>query len=122
MPIIGSFDPENLSELKEKLIATNDKPDQEEYICEQVQAHLDKFGVPAYDQAITKIKDAPLTARKCIVFLIKGEFLVGTPSSKTDGGDTSWTSVSTEWQAQLVENESTLRLQKNTAVVIIELN
>jgi hypothetical protein len=40
MPITDFFDPENLPELKKKLIATNYKPDQEEYICGQVQSHV----------------------------------------------------------------------------------
>jgi len=122
MPITVSFDPQNLPELQKKLIATNYKPGQEEYICQQVQSHLNKWGDPAYLQSPTKIEKFSLPAKKCIVFLIRGNFSVGSPSSEADGGDTNWESVSTEWQGQLVENESTLRLQKETAVVIIELN
>ena len=68
---------------------------------------LERRGPASYQQTEEGFRDVPLTAAKCIVFLIRGNFKVGGDITSRGG------------EGHLVENEGTIQLQSYTAVVII---
>jgi hypothetical protein len=57
---------------------------------------------------VDTVKDVPLTAKKCIVFLIGGKFKVGDDTATIRG------------VGHPVENEEKIQLQTYTIVVIID--
>jgi len=105
MPVIESIKPQNRKDLERKIKAT--KPGEESTILEDVQTHLEKWGSASYRQTEEGTRDVDLTASKCIIFLITGEFKVGEVEITTAG------------EGHVVENETKIQLQPYTAVAII---
>jgi hypothetical protein len=70
---------------------------------------LGESGYATYEQATTDTRDVALTG-KCIVFLIRGAFEVGEEKIHGNG------------LAYPIEDESSIRLQQKTVVVIIKKN
>jgi hypothetical protein len=68
---------------------------------------LGKWGSASYQQTEEDTRDVPLTAGKCVIFLITGKFQVGAVEINRAG------------EGHLVENETTIQLQTYTAVAII---
>ncbi|KAL5313248.1 hypothetical protein ACEPPN_018981 [Leptodophora sp. 'Broadleaf-Isolate-01'] len=107
MPVGTSIRPRDLRELNDKVLKTI--PGKEEYlILEYVQSHLGIRGHAVYDQARENIKDVNLSATKCIIFLLGGQFKVGEEL------------VTERGIGYTVENENMIQLQRYTIVVIID--
>ena len=66
--------------------------------------------LPVYQQSPYGAREGKLTAEKCVVFLIRGQFKVGGRNDYEKG------------QAQVVEDEKTIQLEQGAAVVIINLD
>jgi len=107
MPVIGSIKPRDAIELRNKIVAT--KPGAENIILVEVQNHLDRHGFSSYQQIEDGEREVTLKAPNSIVFLIIGKFKVGEVE------------ITQEGEGHVLEGESTIQLQKYTAITIISI-
>jgi len=106
MPVTNSFLPLRQQELNLKIRAN--EPDQMAQLLKDVKDHIE--GGPAvYQQSPYGTRDVKLPAEKCVVFLIRGKYMVDGRNDYEEG------------KAHVVENEETIQLQQGAAVVIITL-
>lgn len=109
MPVQNPIIPADSKDLYAKILPTKRNEEGNSTVVAEIKAHLGKSGHATYEQTIDDTREVGL-ATKCIVFLIRGTFEIGSDIVSKNG------------VGYPVDDEKILRLQRRTAVVIINTN
>ncbi|KFY82452.1 hypothetical protein V498_08583 [Pseudogymnoascus sp. VKM F-4517 (FW-2822)] len=108
MPVKSPVKPKDKDVLRSKILAAEPSDEGLRVIMAAVKYHLDLTGYATYEQTIEDdTREVGLKYPKCMVFLIRGAFEIRGTLIQQDG------------LGHPVEDEDSLQLLENTAVVII---